>query len=82
MKDRTYPTRALAAYYRAMTRQHPVNLPIEDLPSRTCEATLAAKVYVLVCHSARTLAVYRVQPDGVLRRLKRWPKDLEVRLGG
>jgi hypothetical protein len=27
MKDKHYPTRALTAYYRAMTRHHPGDLP-------------------------------------------------------
>jgi hypothetical protein len=34
MEEKNYPTRALAAYYRAMARQKRVNLPINDLPSR------------------------------------------------
>ncbi len=33
--------------------------------------------YVRIANSIGTLAVYRVKPDGILRRLKRWPKILD-----
>jgi hypothetical protein len=80
MKDMSYPERALAAYYRAMTRQNRVGLPIDDLPSRTYEETVDERNYVIVCNGSRMLAVYRVKADGPLRRLKRWPKELDLRL--
>ena len=53
------PTRALAAYYRALTQHHHGDLPLEDLPTYICEET-TERDYVIVCNDARTLAVYRV----------------------
>ena len=32
----------------------------------------------MVCNGSRTLAVYRINPDGLLHRLKRWPKDFNL----
>jgi hypothetical protein len=79
MTKKTSRERALAASFRQITRQQRVSIPLAELPSRTVEETLEERDYVLVCHGARTLAVYRVQPDGV-HRLKRWPKALTLRL--
>jgi hypothetical protein len=79
MKDQNYLGRALAAYYRMMARRNRVDLPIDDLPTRICEEMIAEKAYVIMGNETRTLAVYRVRPAGVLRRLKRWPKGLDRR---
>jgi hypothetical protein len=79
MAAKDSPTRALAVYYRELPRHNHGDLPLEDLPSRIREAAMTERDSVIVCHDARTLAVYRVQPDGPLRRLKRWPKDLNRR---
>jgi hypothetical protein len=79
MEDKNYPARALAAYYHELARHNRASLPINDLPSRICEETIAARDYVIVCNGSRMMAVYRVKPDGPLRRLKRWPKDLDQR---
>jgi hypothetical protein len=79
MKDKNDPGRALAAYYRRMARRHRVALPLDDLPTRICEETIAEKAYVIMGNGTRMLAVYRVRPDGGLRWLKRWPKGLERR---
>ncbi len=78
MKDKSYTGRALAAYYRTMAQSKPGALPIDDLPSRIFEETIAERDCVIVRHGSRTLAVYQVKRDG-LRRLKRWPKDLDLR---
>ena len=78
MKEKNYPTRALAVYYRAIARQPRVAMPLDDLPSWTCEETMNEKDDVIVCHGSRMLAVYRVKPDGLLRRLKRWPKECHL----
>jgi hypothetical protein len=80
MHDTNYPTRALAAYYRALVRQHRAALPLDDLPSWTFEATITERASVAVGSRSRTLAVYRVTPGGDLSRLKRWPKTLDRRL--
>jgi hypothetical protein len=78
MTKKTHRERALAAYFRALAQQQRAGIPLEELPSRTCEETLQERTYVLVRHGARTLAVYQVRPDG-LHRLKRWPKALDLR---
>ena len=46
-------------------------MPLADLPLWTFEETMAAQAYVSVCTDSRTLAVYRVQPNGLLWRLQR-----------
>jgi hypothetical protein len=75
---KSYPERALAAYFRQMARQYHGTLPLHDLPSRACEETLDERDSVMVRHSSRTLVVYRIKSDG-LHRLKRWPKVLDQR---
>ena len=62
-----------------MARHHSGDLPIEDLPSRLGAETITERDDVIVCHGSRTLAVYRVKPDGPLRRLQRWPTALARR---
>lgn len=74
-----YYMRALAAYYG---RQSPT--PRSTLRhsvakySGTCN--VRGKLYVRLSDRHHLLAVYRVKPDGVLRRLVRWPKALEADL--
>ena len=70
------PHRALAADFRALAQQQHVGIPLDDLPSRTCEETLKERDYVMVRNGSSTLAVYQVRPDG-LHRLERWPKELD-----
>jgi hypothetical protein len=79
MAKKSYAERALAAYFRQMAQQKRVAIPLTDLPIQTLEETVAEKDYVMVCNGFRALAVYRVKSDG-LRRLKRWPKELDLRL--
>jgi hypothetical protein len=78
MAKKTYRERALAAYLRSLAQQQRVGIRLEELPSRTCEERLKEHDYVMVRNGSRTLAVYRVRPDG-LHRLKRWPKALDLR---
>jgi hypothetical protein len=59
MRGKSYPERALAAYFRQMARQQHSNIPLHDLPSRACEETLDERDHVMVRTSSRTLAVYR-----------------------
>jgi hypothetical protein len=47
MIGRSYPERALAAYYRELTRQHRASLPLEALPSRTFAETIAERDYIM-----------------------------------
>ena len=67
MAKKTDRERALAAYVRSLARQPRVGILLEELPSRTCEATLKGRDYILVRNGSRTLAVYQVRPDGLHR---------------
>jgi hypothetical protein len=79
MRGKSYPERALAAYYRELARKKPASLPLDDLPSRACAATIDERAYVMVCNGSRMLVVYRIKPDGPMRRLQRWPTELDLR---
>lgn len=67
--------RAFAAYFRAAARE---GYDAVDQPANT-SALLdrEGKQYVVLHNIRGILAVYRVRNDGVLKGLKRWPKDLE-----
>ena len=69
--------RAFAAYFRSAARSGAGISP--DMPandSHLCE--LGGKQYVVLHNINGILAVYRVRNDGVLKGLKRWPKELET----
>ncbi|MEU9857249.1 hypothetical protein [Streptomyces sp. NPDC047974] len=64
-------SRALRAYYRAGDTTIPSSVdsgPVTD----------EGKKYVVLRNVNGTLAVYRHQNSGQLRRLKRWPQGLDV----
>lgn len=70
-------SRALAAYFRSLTggpgavlSQQPTGQPIVR--------ELAGKQYVVLRNAGGVLAVYRVRNDGMLKRLKRWPAELNA----
>ncbi len=63
--------RAFAAYFRAGGVDQPAN------DSREVEH--GAHRYVVLRNVSGTLAVYRVRNDGMLRRMRRWPKEVERR---
>lgn len=62
--------RALAAYFRSGGT---------DQPSARASGIrhLGSLGYAVLRTSDRMLAVYRVRSDGMLKRLKRWPAQLE-----
>ncbi|MGC9543602.1 hypothetical protein [Streptomyces sp. UG1] len=64
-------SRALAAYFRYQGGD------TIDQPSLCEEAEHDGLNYVVLSNQHRTLAVYRVQNSGQLRRLKRWPQTLD-----
>ena len=64
-----YYNRALAAYFRSGGIDRP--------SSDSGEYELNGRHYVVLRNIKGTLAVYRVKNDGYLRRLRRWPKELE-----
>jgi len=66
--------RAMRAYFVATRGQK------ADPPSgRSAVEKHGGKHYAILRSDHDTLAVYRVRNDGVLKRLKRWPKSLEGR---
>lgn len=69
--------RALAAYYRVAARDgYSADIPSERISGYETHNELD---YVVLRNNSKTLAVYRVRNDNVLRRLKRWPADLDYR---
>jgi hypothetical protein len=70
MDDEALVRRAFAAWFRSGG---------EDQPSNTSRVrTVKGKHYVVLTggHGVGPLAVYRVRPDGILKRLRRWPEKL------
>ena len=68
--------RAMAAYWRSGIKENGTEPPIPANDSHLCE--LDGKQYVVLHNVNGVLAVYRVRNDGVLKGLKRWPKELET----
>ncbi len=65
--------RAFAAYFRA--NGHRADIPGDESGLRTDGNGLE---YVVVQNIRGILAVYRVQPTGRLKSLKRWPSEIEA----
>ncbi len=69
--------RALAAWYRTAASDGVVAI---DAPAGGAGvAEHDGRLYVVLQNVRGTLAVYRVQNDGVLRRMKRWPPEVAAR---
>ncbi len=61
--------RALSAYFRTGGT---------DQPSKASEVAVhRRKVYVVLRNARAILAAYRVRNDGMLKRLRRWPAELD-----
>ena len=71
MPQQDFTQRAIAAYFRTGTKEGWRC----DQPSAADSGTveLNNRHYVVLANSRGILAVYRIKPDGLLRRLKRWP---------
>jgi hypothetical protein len=67
--------RAMAAYFRYCKKEN--YIPDQPSGSSSGECTVQGREYVRLANVRGLLAVYRIKPDGLLRRLKRWPKELE-----
>ena len=67
-------SRAFAAYFRSEGNRadQPASYP-ESGP-----ATWQGKSYVVLRNINGPLAVYRVRTSGALKRLRRWPRELET----
>jgi hypothetical protein len=70
--------RAMAAWFRGsrtgVTPQYPHR-------ERSMEVTVHGKDYVVLGNGCGVLGVYRVRPNGALKLLRRWPKDVETAAG-
>ena len=62
--------RAMAAYFRSSAGHVPVQ-------PHCVEVCVNSRAYVVLNNVNGTLAVYRVRTDGVLKRLVRWPGELD-----
>jgi len=71
--DEDPASRAFAAYFEAEGDLAPQ-------PSRETSWPVVhdGRRYVVLRNVNGVLAVYRVRPDGVLKRLKRWPAEIEA----
>jgi hypothetical protein len=63
--------RAIAAYFRTKAAS-------PEMPSDSGVTELDGKTYVVLENASRILAVYRVRNDGMLKRLRRWPIELDT----
>jgi hypothetical protein len=70
--------RAMSAYYRQGHREGHTDQQITIPANTSYLAELGGKRYVVLENVNGVLAVYRVRNDGVLKGLKRWPKELET----
>lgn len=68
--------RALAAYYRSAA----VNGMVKHPSARSYRgiAGNGLPYVVLMASTNEILAVYRIRPQGLLKRLRRWPADVMV----
>jgi hypothetical protein len=65
--------RALAAYFRGGATTQPNS-------GESGVQLIGDRRYVVLRNSDGLLAIYRVRNDGMLKRMKRWPKELEPSL--
>ncbi len=68
--------RALAAWYRTAASD---GVAIDAPSGGAGVAEHDGRLYVVLQNVRGTLALYRVQNDGVLRRMKRWPPEVAAR---
>lgn len=74
VSEQELTSRAMRAYFAtARTKGHRPDEPAND----SGVEEHGDKLYVVLRNVNGTLAVYRVRNDGVLKALKRWPKEIE-----
>ena len=61
--------RAMAAWFRSGGFDQPANYSSVE--------RAGGKDYVVLRNVRGVMAVYRIRNDGVLKRLKRWPEEIE-----
>jgi hypothetical protein len=68
-------SRAFAAYFKQAKRDRVERV---DQPSNTSSVMSAGeRDYAVLHNGCGTLAVYRIRNNGGLKRLKRWPAELD-----
>ena len=65
--------RAMAAYWN----RGPYH-DIKQMPSAPERMTINGKIYIVLFNTTDLLAVYRLRNDGSLKRLKRWPGEINI----
>jgi hypothetical protein len=76
VSDEELVIRAKRAYFTAARKE---GRESPDMPSNTSDVVqVGEKEYVELHNGNGILAVYRVRNDGVLKRLVRWPRELET----
>jgi hypothetical protein len=70
----------MAAWYRSGRSEGLTDAQITIPANTSYLAELAGKQYVVLENVNGVLAVYRVRNDGILKGLKRWPRELEMSL--
>ena len=63
----SYMRRAIAAYYRSEAHPQQPSTPLGAVEEHE------ERLYVVLRKPGAILAVYRIRPDGILKRLRRWP---------
>lgn len=75
-KDERLLNRAIAAHYQAYAREGgALSEPAWD---SSAVEEVAGKRYVVLRNISGVIRVYRVRNDGVLKGMRRWPKELET----
>jgi hypothetical protein len=74
-----YLPRALAAWYRGSSTGQARAYPSEAMSMQV--TTPDGKGYVVLANRYGVLGVYRIKPNGFLKLLRRWPKDVETAAG-
>jgi hypothetical protein len=68
-------SRAFAAYFKQAKRD---GIYSPDQPANSSSVMKAnGHDYAVLANGNGTLAVYRIRNDGMLKRLKRWPAELD-----
>jgi hypothetical protein len=74
MEEEAYIRRAVAAYLRS---GHNGELPPQPSWDSSTVEEHQGSFYVVLRNVNGVLAVYRLRRQGILKRLKRWPQELE-----
>jgi hypothetical protein len=71
-------TRAMAAWFRGRKAGTVPQYPQRE---RSMVVTAHGLDYVVLGNGCQVLGVYRIRPNGALKLLRRWPRDVETAAG-